>query len=89
MRRGLFPRDALPRHAFPRRSRTGRLLSVFLTTRMNHPSFIVFALGLILLISMGLLILRSSQDDPDWTFSSFCSGGDSICAASNASAHFY
>ena len=40
---------------------TGRLLAVQVTSRMNHPSVIVFALGLIRFVSMSLLVLRSGD----------------------------
>ena len=59
---------------------TGRLLAVHVTSRMNHPSVIVFALGAILYISMGLLILRSAESKASWTFGDPCSGGHNYCS---------
>ena len=69
---------------------TGRLLAVTVTTKFSHPSIIVFALGFILWLSMGLLIGRSVGDDPDWEFSNFCTDSTPICpAGGNASALYY
>ena len=64
---------------------TGRLLAVHVTSRMNHPSVIVFALGAILYISMGLLILRSAESKASWTFGDPCSGGHNYCSGHNYS----
>ena len=50
----------------------GRLSSVFITTRLRHPSFIVLTLGAILLVSMFLLIARVAQVEPQWAFSALC-----------------
>ena len=44
---------------------TGRLLAVHATSRMHHPSLIVFALAAILFLSMALLIVRSAQGKPE------------------------
>ena len=65
---------------------TGRLLAVTVTTRFSHPSIIVFALGFILWLSMGLLIARSAQDEPSFAFSNFCTDSSPICPLANISA---
>ena len=44
---------------------TGRLLAVHATSRMHHPSLIVFALAAILFLSTMLLIVRSAQGKPE------------------------
>jgi uncharacterized membrane protein YfcA len=44
---------------------TGRLLAVHATSRMHHPSLIVFALAAILFLSTVLLIVRSAQGKPE------------------------
>ena len=44
---------------------TGRLLAVHATSRMHHPSLIVFALAAILFLSTVLLIARSAQGKPE------------------------
>ena len=50
----------------------GRLSSVFITTRLRHPAFIVLTLGASLLVSMFLLIARVAQVEPQWAFSALC-----------------
>ena len=68
---------------------TGRLLAVTVTTKFSHPSIIVFALGFILWLSMGLLIARSSQNEPDWEFSDFCTDASPVCPAGGNASVFY
>jgi len=51
---------------------TGRFTSIFLVGKLHHPSILVFSLGLLLVISMGLLIGRSVDDPLEWTFSDLC-----------------
>jgi len=50
----------------------GRLASIYVIKRLNHPSLIVFSLGILLVIAMSLLIARSVQSPPNWTFLALC-----------------
>ena len=52
----------------------GRLASLILAQRLDHPSLIVFALGSLLVVALLLLVANEATSSPQWSFSPLCIG---------------
>jgi len=53
----------------------GRLLSIRVVQRLNHPSIMVLTLGASLFLALALLVARSVGAPQNWRFAPLCGGG--------------